>query len=357
MSSKVIDSSATENGAKENLPARHEASAVSELPFRGRAALAMLSPLAAALVALAIHLLLPDEQLPALSWVDSLPAWLHPYPVLVLVLAAASLFLTLVQWVWRPLRPWLVHHAPLVAAFLLELGLWDLITLKLDWMELPYFPGPDSVLGALIEDRAMLLESTWHSLLLLLAGYAVGVTAGLISGVLIGWSPRARYWGAPHLKVLGPLPATALVPLVMTLSSHSFVSAAALVGLAVWFPVTMLTSAGISNVRLSYLDVARTLGAGRLYLIFRVAIPAALPNIFVGLFMGLVVSFLTLIVAEGIGVQAGLGWYLKWQQGYVEYARVYAAIVIMMVFCSGIMTLLFKVRDRVLRWQKGVIKW
>ena len=48
----------------------------------------------------------------------------------------------------------------------------------------------------------------------------------------------------------------------------------------------MLTSSGIANVRLSYLDVARTLGAGRWYLIFRVAIPSALPNIFIGLFMG-----------------------------------------------------------------------
>jgi NitT/TauT family transport system permease protein len=60
----------------------------------------------------------------------------------------------------------------------------------------------------------------------------------------------------------------------------------------------MLTASGISNTRASYLDVARTLGAGRGYLIFRVAVPAALPNIFIGLFMGLGASFLTLVVAK-----------------------------------------------------------
>ena len=103
--------------------------------------------------------------------------------------------------------------------------------------------------------------------------------------------------------------------------------------------------------------VRRTLGAGRAYLIFRVAIPSALPSIFLGLFMGMGASFLTLIVAETVGVRAGLGWYLKWQQGYVEYANVYAALVIMAVFFSGLMTLLFKVRDRVLSWQKGIIRW
>ena len=59
-------------------------------------------------------------------------------------------------------------------------------------------------------------------------------------------------------------------------------SAIGIIALAVWFPVTMLTASGISNTRASYLDVARTLGAGRAYLIFRVAIPAAMPNIFIG---------------------------------------------------------------------------
>jgi NitT/TauT family transport system permease protein len=237
------------------------------------------------------------------------------------------------------------------------LTVWDLITLKLNWMVLPYFPGPDLVLAALIEDRELLLLSTWDSLLLLLSGYAVGVAAGLVTGVLIGWSPVARYWGMPALKVIGPIPATALVPLVMTISRESYVSATLLVSFAVWFPVTMLTASGIANVRLSYLDVARTLGAGRLYLIFRVAIPAALPNIFVGLFMGLGASFLTLIVAESVGVQAGLGWYLQWRRSNMDYAAMYGSLVIMAVFFSGLMTLLFRVRDWVLSWQKGVIRW
>jgi NitT/TauT family transport system permease protein len=130
-----------------------------------------------------------------------------------------------------------------------------------------------------------------------------------------------------------------------------------LIALAVWFPVTMLTASGIANTRASYLDVARTLGAGRMYLIFRVAIPAAMPSIFIGLFMGLGASFLTLVVAETVGVKSGLGWYVTWAQGWAEYGKVYGALIIMAAFFSTIMTLLFTVRDRVLVWQKGVIKW
>jgi NitT/TauT family transport system permease protein len=119
----------------------------------------------------------------------------------------------------------------------------------------------------------------------------------------------------------------------------------------------MLTACGISNTRASYLDVARTLGAKESYLIFRVAIPAAMPNIFIGLFMGLGASFLTLVVAESVGVKSGLGWYVSWAQGWAEYGKVYGALVIMAAFFSSVMTLLFKVRDIVLVWQKGTIRW
>jgi NitT/TauT family transport system permease protein len=73
--------------------------------------------------------------------------------------------------------------------------------------------------------------------------------------------------------------------------------------------------------------------------------------------MGLLTALLTLMVAETVGVKAGLGWYISWQKGYAEYDKVYAALVIMSAFFSGIMTLLFKLRDWVLVWQKGMIRW
>ncbi len=315
---------------------------------RGRAAVALLAPVGAAAAALLLHTHLPNRQ-------GTLPTRLYPF--LLEAILAAALPIIPVQWAWRPLRPWTCHYGPLLAAVLVWLGLWDLITLKLAWMPLPYFPGPDAVLQALHDDWALLLESTWRSLALLLSGYAAGAIAGLNCGVLMGWYREVRYWGLPVMKAIGPIPATAIVPLAMVLFTDPFLSGAALIALAVWFPVTMLTISGIANVPASYFDVARTLGAGRGYLIFRVAVPAALPTIFIGLFMGLLVSFLTLIVAETVGVRNGLGFYLIWQKGAAEYDKVYAALVIMSLFFSGIITLMFRVRDRVLRWQRGVIRW
>ena len=299
-------------------------------------------------IALGVHLFVSKNEPPVET---------RSYTVFLSAVLAIALLTAPAQIFSPRLRRWRQNLHPILTATVLLLCVWEIITSGLRLLPLPYFPGPAKVLQSLISDRMLLFDSTWHSLILLVSGYALGVAAGLISGVCIGWSSPVRYWGMPILKVVGPIPATAWIPLAMVVSPSAVFSAAALIALAVWFPVTMLTASGISNTRASYLDVARTLGAGRGYLIFRVAVPAAIPNIFIGLFMGLGASFLTLVVAETVGVKSGLGWYLSWAQGWAEYGKVFAALVIMAAFFSTIMTVLFKVRDRVLVWQKGVIKW
>jgi len=163
--------------------------------------------------------------------------------------------------------------------------------------------------------------------------------------------------GAPILRILGPVPSTALLPLCLFMFPSSFAASIFLIALATWFPVTVLTWSGVANIDKAYYDVARTLGASQRFLIFRVAIPAALPSVFVGLFMGLGASFSVLIVAEMVGVKSGIGFYLQWAQGWAAYPNMYGALIVMAFLCSGLISILFFVRDRLLSWQKGVMKW
>src|ERR1041385_4451111 len=301
-----------------------------------------------ACIALAIHYFVPKREPVAPS---------HYYPLLLFVMLGLGLLGAALYPFFEGLQKRMKHLCPLLGVATIIAGIWELVTSGLGLLPLPYFPGPEGVFGSMVSDYKLIFDSTWHSLILLVSGYMLGVAIALITGVTIGWFNHARYWGMPLLKIVGPIPATAWIPLAMVVSPSTLFSAIGLIALAVWFPVTMLTASGINNTRASYLDVARTLGARQTYLIFRVAIPAALPNIFIGLFMGLGTSFLTLVVAENVGVKSGLGWYVSWAQGWAEYGKVYGALVIMAAFFSTIMTGLFKVRDRVLVWQKGVIKW
>jgi NitT/TauT family transport system permease protein len=251
----------------------------------------------------------------------------------------------------------LQSRAPWLLALGLFFTLWEVATAKFAWLPLPFFPPPQAIIEVYIDDLPKLLVSVWASIKLQLGGYAIGAAAGFLTGVSIGWSRSVGYWVHPILRFIGPLPATAWLPFAFFTFPSSWSASTFLIALATGFPVTVLTWSGVASVSNAYYDVARTLGAKPSFLVLKVAIPAALPHVFVGLFMGLGSSFAVLVVAEMIGVKAGLGWYLQWAQGWAAYANMYAALIVMSLLCSGAITLLFRIRDRLLVWQKGGVKW
>jgi NitT/TauT family transport system permease protein len=297
---------------------------------------------------LGLHLFLPNTQ----SFTTT-----KYYPVLLELLLASYIVLFLLSFRMERVFTRLKFWAPLLTVGFILLEAWDLITLKFNLLHLPYFPGPDKVLAILLTDWRLLGLSTLYSLRLLAAGYLVGAIAGLVTGIITGWSKTWDYWINPVLKIIGPIPSTAWIPIAMTVFPTSFLASVFLLGLSVWFPVTVMTSSGIANVQNSYFEVAYTLGADKKYLVSKVAIPAASPSIFIGLFMGLGNAFITLIVAEMLGVKAGLGWYINWAQGWAEYGKVYASLIVIALIFSGLISLLFRIKDRVLIWQRGLIKW
>ncbi|MEH2543255.1 NitT/TauT family transport system permease protein [Bradyrhizobium sp. AZCC 1708] len=254
---------------------------------------------------------------------------------------------------FRPARR-LVPWALVLALFL---GAWEAVTAKLGLLPMPFFPPPQAILEVVIEDWARLGEGILASLHLLAGGYFLGAAIGFAVGVGMGWSPAVGYWIHPILRLIGPLPATAWLPIAFFAFPSSHSASTFLIALATGFPVTVLTWSGVASVSSAYYDIARTLGASQRFLVLKVAIPAAMPHVFVGLFMGLGNSVAVLVVAEMLGVKAGLGWYLQWAQGWAAYANMYAALLIMALIFSGLITLLFRLRDRLLAWQKGLVRW
>jgi NitT/TauT family transport system permease protein len=300
------------------------------------------------------------------QWWPDLDDWPYTRELLILKLAFAALsgLIALRGWRtiasaqsdesrvnrWLALTPWLL-------ALALGISAWEVVTAKLEWLPRPFFAPPQALIAVYFDDFPRLSSSVLHSLGLLAYGYVLGALTGFLIGVSIGWSRAVGYWLHPVLRLIGPLPSTAWLPLAFFFFPSSFSASVFLIALATAFPVAVLTWSGIASVNSAYYDVARTLGASPSFLILKVAIPAALPSVFVGLFMGLGASFSVLIVAEMMGVKAGLGWYLQWAQGWAAYSNMYAALFVMALMCSGLISLLFRLRDRLLAWQKGMLKW
>ena len=307
-------------------------------------------PTIGVLIALAVHNLIPNSSL-------------HPvakssyYNALLLILLGISGLFFILSFFLKKIRSSLEYKGPFLLGTAGLVIVINLITAKFALLPVIFFPSFDNILAVFIEQTALLGKCIWYSFRLLLLGVFWGVLIGFITGVLLGFSKKVYYWINPYIKLIGPIPATAWIPLVLTTFPTPFGASVFIIALAVWFPVQLMTSSGIQNTSKVYFEVGKTLGARTFFQVFRIAVPAALPNIFQGTFNGICAAFIALMTAEMFGAKYGIGWYISYQKAMMLYSGVYAGLLMIAVFCTVIITALFKVRQKLLSWQKGLIKW
>ena len=306
-----------------------------------------LLPSAAGLAAEMEYLYVPNVPGSSATW--TYPAFMG----LLCVLALAGFASTFVS---RRLFERMRYKAPFYTLVFVLLVLYDVLTLKSGALPLPYFPWVDQILNAAIGDAGYLFDCVQHSLVLLFTGYFSGLVLGLATGIACGYSKRVSYWLDPFMKLLGAIPSTTWIPVVMVLAASLFSGAVFIIALGVWFSVTIATATGIRTIDPTLFEAARTLGASARQLVTHVAIPSALPNIFQGMTQAMSSACTALLVAEMIGVESGLGWYITWQKSWAQYGKMYAAIVIICIVFVLVNFLLKVIKNRVLRWQKGMVE-
>lgn len=249
-----------------------------------------------------------------------------------------------------------IKRAPFRFAMGVVLAIWDLLSTKFDLLPLPFFPGPSKITGVVLDEYGFLLTNTGYSLRLFFAGFVSGIILGVGTGILIGWFAKVHYWVFPILKITGVVPAVAWMPFALTIFPTSFIAGVFLIAICAWFPVAFMTAQGIASTQKMYFEVAKTLGGKQSYLLFHVALPNAVPQIFTGISTANGLAFTTLVVSEMMGAKGGLGYYINWAKTWSSYYKVYAAIIIMAVLFSLIMKVIALIQGRLLIWQRGLVK-
>ncbi len=282
----------------------------------------------------------------------------HPYYIAFLLAAVIALAVCLIAGLFaKDFGAKLKTKLPLYAGLFFFLAILNTLVSKTRLLPVLYFPSLDRVCGLIWTQKVFLLKNLVFSLGLLIQGFLFGLVTGFFTGLALGYNRHVGYWLNPVTKFLGPVPTTAWIPLALSVFPTTHGANVFLIAFAVWFPVTLMTASGIQSVNKTFFEVSETLGARTFFKVFRVAVPASLPQIFLGLFYGIVSSFATLMAVEMNGNSQGIGWYINWQKSVMMYDGVYAGLIIIAVLCSLVLTLLFKVRDKIMVWQKGVIRW
>jgi len=139
------------------------------------------------------------------------------------------------------------------------------------------------------------------------AGFAIGGGLGFVFGLLAGVSRTAETTVDSSLQMLRMVPHLALIPLVILWFGIGESAKIFLVALGVFFPIYYNTYHGIRGIDTGLLEMARIQGLNKLELFREVIFPGALPSIMVGIRYSLGIMWLTLIVAETIAGNAGIG--------------------------------------------------
>lgn len=194
------------------------------------------------------------------------------------------------------------------------------------WVTNPFFNNGPNDLGI-----------GWN-LLISLRRVAIGyICASLIAvplGILIGISPVASKGFNAYIQLLKPISPLAWLPLGLYILRDSEQTGIFIIFISSIWPTLINTSFGVANVNPDYLDVAKTLGASRLRTIFKVIIPAALPNILAGLRISMGIAWLVIVAAEML-LGTGLGYFI-WN----EWNNLYIPNILVAIFIIGLVGLI-----------------
>jgi NitT/TauT family transport system permease protein len=229
-----------------------------------------------------------------------------------------------------------------LTSILLLVGLWYLAT-EYRWnlyIRFTNIPSPGEVFSEAVRlsgDPKFFTNIT-TSLRRILIGFTFATVIGVALGLLIGRYALMRGLLFPAMEVIRPIPAIAWVPMSIMLWPTTESSIIFITFLGSFFPILLNTMHGVASVDPVLIRAARCLGAGERALLGQVILPAALPHVFTGLAVGMGVAWVSLIAAEMISGQFGVGYFTWEAYSLIEYPNIVIGMIVIGVLglaCSG----------------------
>ena len=205
---------------------------------------------------------------------------------------------------------------PAALPWLLPLGillLWQVAT-SAGWLAPQILPSPATVAATFVDliTGGDILEGLAISLRRIAVGFAIGAATGLVAGIALGRSVRVEQYFGPTLRAVAQVPSLGWLPFLMLIFGLGETLNYVIIAKACFVPIAINTSAGIRNLPVSYLEMARALRLRRSTMMWRVIVPGALPSVFSGVRLALSHAWIAMVVVEMLADTAGIGYLMTW---------------------------------------------
>ena len=241
--------------------------------------------------------------------------------------------------------------APVLGALLL----WQLCS-SFGVIDASFFPPPTRVLAKVWELllAGEMIPNLLVSLQRFLFGFLLGAVPGVILGLLMGWMRAVRLILDPIITIVYPIPRIAILPLFLVIFGLGSPPIIAITALICFFPAVVTTYAGVRGLDPNLPAMARNIGATRMQVMTKIALPAALPVMFAGLRLSLGLALTGEVAAEFVAASNGIGAEIwrSWQIYRIDamYANIFAISAVGVLFSY----VLLEVQRRLLSWDEGV---
>jgi NitT/TauT family transport system permease protein len=231
-------------------------------------------------------------------------------------------------------------------------AIWWIVVVQ---TESAIFPTPWQVVAGAIElaRDGTLWEHIGASLFRVGTGFGLALVVAIPLGLWMGWVGGAYRTFNPIFQMLRPISPIAWIPLAILWFGVGDVSPIFLIFISSVFPMIVQTTSGVHTIERRYLRAAANFGVSRAVLFRRVVIPAVLPEIIVGMRIGIGVAWLVVVAAEMIALRSGLGYLIMDSRNAGNrYDLVIASMIIIGVIgllLDGITRLLERLKT--VRWR------
>lgn len=217
-----------------------------------------------------------------------------------------------------------------VLVFIGLLVVWQAIVKMFDVSNI-LVPAPTAVVGSLVDgfqDGSLMTHSV-VTLKEILIGFGIAVGSALLSAVLITQFRAVERVLFPLLILTQTIPKVAMAPLLIVWFGIGISSKVLTVALIAFFPLLINAILGFRSAAYEQVEMLRSFGASRMQVMRHLQIPSALPHIFAGLEVAVILSVTGAVVAEFVGSSEGLGYLIQASNFTLDVARTFAVIVVL----------------------------
>ncbi|MEV4892177.1 ABC transporter permease [Nonomuraea sp. NPDC055795] len=211
---------------------------------------------------------------------------------------------------------------------LVALAAWWLVTAAFPLVHPAVLPPPGEVLAAFAARPGELLAGLLATTAETVAGFAISVVAGVLLGLALAASRVVERMFSPLLVAVNAVPKIALGPLLVVSLGWGQRPILAMVFLLCFFPIVLSTATGLTTTPADLAELARSLDASRWQAFRKVRLPAALPQIFVGLKVAMPLAAIGAVIGEFQAGEGGLGYQIVQYSGIADVATAWAAIIL-----------------------------